>query len=416
MTSQQSPTTTPRTHAPLADVTVIELSAYVATPLAGLTLAQLGADVIRVEPLGGQTDRRRMPVSADGTSLYWSGLNKGKRAIEVDLRGTRGRELVRDLVVASGERGGIVVTNTASLSGLTETELRAVRPDLIHVLLTGHRDGSTGVDYTVQASVGLHAQTGPHDATGPVNDVFPFWDLACGLHLATGLLAAERHRLLTGQGQSVTIALHDVAMNALGTLGWLTEAQTSPLPRDRAGNDVYGMFGRDFATSDGRRLMLVVISAKHWRQLVELTGIAAPAAALESSLGCDFTDENARYTHRAALGGLIEPWFAARTFAQATDALAATTILTAPFRTFADIGADDAAALAVDPLFTQIDQPGIGPHWAPGSPVVLDNHQVPAAAAPRVGQHTDEILGTFLGLDADAIARLRAEGVIGGGS
>lgn len=402
--------------APLADVTVIELSAYVATPLAGLTMAQLGADVIRVEPLGGQADRRRMPVSDDGTSLYWAGLNKGKRAIEVDLRQEAGRALVRDLVAASGPRGGIVVTNTAGLAGLTEPELRAVRPDLIHALLTGHRDGSTGVDYTVQASVGLHAQTGPRDATGPVNDVFPFWDLACGLHLATGLLAAERHRLLTGEGQQITLALHDVAMNALGTLGWLTEAQTSPVPRDRAGNDVYGMFGRDFTTSEGRRLMLVVISARHWRQLVELTGIAAATDALEQALDCDFTDENARYVHRAALGGLIEPWFAARTFAEATEALSRTSILTAPFRTFAELAADDGAALAGDPLFTRIDHPGIGPHWAPGAPVVLDNHQVPAALSPRVGQHTDEVLGSSLGLDSRALADLRARGVLGSGS
>lgn len=136
---------------PLRGLRVVELSSYVATPLCGMTLAQLGADVIRVEPVGGAVDRTRWPLAASGTSLYWSGLNKGKRAIEVDLSREEGRRLVADLVV----RAGIVVSNADRFRELSYAALRARRPDVIHVLLTGRRDGEAAVDYTVQAATGF---------------------------------------------------------------------------------------------------------------------------------------------------------------------------------------------------------------------------------------------------------------------
>ena len=398
--------------APLSGVTVIEVSAYVATPLAGLTLAQLGADVIRVEPMGGQTDRTRMPVAADGTSMYWAGLNKGKRAVEVDLRLAEGRGLIANLVKGSGPQGGIVVTNTTKLPELAPEALRKLRPDLIHVLLNGRRDGSTGVDYTVQASVGLHEITGPLGTAGPVNDVLPFWDITSGLYLATAVLAAERHRMLTGEGQSVVVALQDIAMSALGNLGYLTEAQVTGVPRGRAGNYVYGTFGRDFATSDGRRIMLVVITARHWTQLLEATGLIDVVAALEKSLDLDFRIENTRYECRELLGGLLAQWFERRTHDRAVDALSATSVLSSTYRTLGEIVANDAAILAADPLFNQIDHEGIGQHYAAGSPIILDGVQVPAMVSPRVGQHTDDVLGEMLGFSTEKLDDLRTRGVI----
>src|SRR3954453_13853824 len=206
-------------HAPVGPLTglrVVEVSSFVATPLCGLTLAQLGADVIRVEPLGGAPDRTRWPLSDNGTSLYWNGLNPGKRAVEVDLSNPDGRRLGAPLVVSGGPAGGILVTNSDRYPELTYDALRLIRSDIVHVTLSGTHDGGIAVDYTVQAGTGFPVVTGPADHAAPVNNVVPAWDFAAGLYLATGLLAAELRRRTTGIGSEVRVALEDVALAGAG--------------------------------------------------------------------------------------------------------------------------------------------------------------------------------------------------------
>jgi 2-methylfumaryl-CoA isomerase len=398
--------------APLRGMRIVELSAFVAAPLCGLTLAQLGADVIRVEPIGGQVDRTRWPLAASGTSLYWTGLNKGKRAIEVDLRSAEGRALVTDLITGGGPRGGIVVTN-AELPGLAYEDLRVHRPDLVYVRLTGRWDGRTAVDYTVSAETGMPAITGPAGVDGPVNHVLPAWDVAAGLYLAVGLLAAERHRLLTGEGQQVTVALHDVALATVATLGYLADAQLGGRPRAKDGNHVYGTYGRDFPTADGHRVMLVVLTARHWRDLLDLTGLGEAFAAVERALGADFTREGDRYAHRAVIDALLEPWFAARPLAEIEAELSARRLLHAPYRTFEELAADPAALLAANPVLALLDQPGVGPHLASRSPLVMNGERGDAHPAPSVGQHTDEVLTEVLGRSPEHVAALREKGVVG---
>jgi 2-methylfumaryl-CoA isomerase len=396
---------------PLSGLRIVELSAYVATPLCGMTLSQLGADVIRVEPPGGQADRTRWPLSPAGTSLYWTGLNKGKRAVAVDFRSAEGRELIAGLVAGGGRRGGIVVTN-AVFPELSYPALSARRADVIHVQLSGKWDGGTAVDYTVNAETGLPMVTGPAGA-GPVNHVLPAWDIAAGLYLAAGLLAAERHRLLTGEGQQVSVALHDVALATVATLGYLADAQLGGPPRVQDGNYLYGSYGRDFATRDGGRVIVVVLTARHWRDLLELTGLAAAFAAVEQALGADLSQEGDRYVHRAVISALLEPWFARHTLAEAEAALAARRLLGAPYRTFAELAADPAGLLAANPVLGMLEQPGVGPHIAAGSPLVMNGERAGARAAPQVGQHTDEVLGEALGYSAADLAGLRDRGVIG---
>ncbi|MFC6066144.1 CoA transferase [Streptomyces ochraceiscleroticus] len=396
---------------PLRGMRIIEISSYVATPLSGMTLAQLGADVIRIESVGGAPDRTRLPLADSGTSLYWSGLNKGKRAIEVDLACEQGRRLVAELIVGGGRRGGIVISNSERTPDLTYEALRERRPDLIHVLLTGRRDGGTAVDYTVQAATGFPLVTGPEGA-GPVNHLLPAWDVAAGLYLATGLLAAERHRLLTGEGQQVRVALEDVALATAGSLGYLAEAQLSSTPRERIGNYVYGTFGRDFTTADGERLMIVTLTPRHWRELLAVTGLTDAVSALGIALGADLEEESERYRHRKVLGGLLAGWFETRTIAQAEAALRTTRVLWSKYRSFTDLAADGARLLRENPLMAQVQQPGIGSYWAPGSPVVMAGEQSPPEASPRVGAHTDEVLRAELGLSSGDLAMLRENGVI----
>lgn len=423
---------------PLAGIRIIELSSFVASPLGGMTLAQLGADVIRVDPLGGAPDITRWPLLPDhlatgdeaagrqvakpphtgqaagarttdtGRSLYWAGLNKGKRSVTVDLRSAEGRELVARLIAECG----YVVTNAPPRAGLTYEELIQRRPDLVHVQLYGTRDGGNAVDYTVNAALGFPAVTGPEQHEGPVNHVLPAWDVATGLYLAIGLLAAERHRLRTGEGQRIEVALQDVALATAGNLGFLAEAQLCPEPRPRLGNHMYGEFGRDFTTGDGQRVMVLVLSTRHWRDLLRATGMEEVATALERALDADFTTTKDRYEHREALGGLLTPWFARRTCQEIEDALKGTSVLWSRYRTFADLAANDAAALRAEPLMAELDQPGIGRHLAPGSPLLMGGIQRPPSPAPLLGQHTNEVLNELLSLDDHAIRDLQERGVV----
>jgi 2-methylfumaryl-CoA isomerase len=397
---------------PLRGMRIVEMSSYVASPLSGMTLAQLGADVIRIEPLGGAADRTRWPRSQSGTSLLWSGVNKGKRAMAVDLSSERGRELVENLIVGGGPRGGIVISNSERYPDLTYDALRVRRPDLVHVQLTGRRDGGTAVDFTVQAKTGFPQLNGPEGWTQPVNNVLPAWDVAAGLYLTIGLLAAERHRLLTGEGQQVRIALEDVAMATAGNLGYLAEAQVTT-PRERGGNYVYGTFGRDFETADGERLMIVALTVRHWRDLLGATGMTDAVSALATALGVDFDDEDERYRHRAMLGGLLAGWFERHTLAESEAVLRHARVLWSTYQSFTDLAADGARLLRDNPLLSEVDQPGVGRHLAPGSPVVMDGHQSLPKVSPRVGQHTEEILRAELGLSATELGELIDLGIIG---
>jgi 2-methylfumaryl-CoA isomerase len=401
---------TPTAGKPLSGLRVVEVATYVAGPLGGMTLAQLGAEVIRVDPPGGAADYTRWPLAASGTSLYWTGLNKGKRSLVADFRSAEGQEVVTRLVAGSGPGGGIVLTN-AGRPWLSYEALSKVRPDLIHLRIEGLHDGTPAVDYTVNAGMGFPLVTGPERLAEPVNQVLPAWDIACGLYAATAILAAERRRLITGEGQQLTLALGDVALAAAGNLGFLAEAEVNRVDRPRIGNHVYGSFARDFTTRDGGRVMVVAFTTWHWAGLLKVTGMQAPAAALADALGADFSTEEDRYTYRHALAGLLQPWFEGHDLDEVRKALAATSVLWSVYRSFSEVtAADDVRA---NPMMGVIDQPGVGPYLAPGSPV---NAGEPAAReparAPRLGQDTDSILRTDLGLSDDQIRDLHGRGVV----
>lgn len=398
---------------PLSGLRVVELSSYVATPLCGLTLAQLGAEVIRIEPIGGAADRTRWPVTADGTSLYWNGLNPGKRAVEIDMSNPRGRALVADLVVSGGSSGGILVSNTDRWPELTYEALRQRRADIVHVTLSGTHDGGIAVDYTVQAATGFTQITGPAEHAAPVNSVVPAWDFAAGLYLATGLLSAELHRRSSGLGSEVRVALEDVALAAGGHLGYLAEAQLGHAEeRKRDGNYMYGGFGRDFTSADGQRFMVVALTTRHWSKLLQMTGLTSTLAALSEALGVDFTDEGERYRHRTVLAGLIAEWFGRQDGATVQAALESGRLLWSPYRSFAELAADDARILRDHPLFGTIEQPGVGTIVAPGSPITVDGLRAAPEPAPRIGQDTHNVLTSALGLSVGELNNLISEGLV----
>jgi 2-methylfumaryl-CoA isomerase len=378
--------------APLAGLRIIEISSFVAAPLGGMTLAQLGAEVIRVDPLDGAADTTRWPLAPNGASLYWNGLNKGKRSVTLDFKSPEGRSTLSDLVANSGEDGGIVLTN-AAFPWLSYEALKEGRPDLIHLLITGTHDGGPAVDYTVNAATGFPCATGPENLGAPVNHVLPAWDVATGLYAAAGILAAERHRRRTGRGREITLPLADVALAVTGHLGFLAEAQLGGAGRPRIGNHLYGGFARDFRTSRGAWVMVCVLTARHFADLAAATGLTATFAELAKALGADFAADSDRYEHRELIAALLTPWFARRTAEEVADAFAGTSVLWERYRTFAELAADP--GLLKNPLVQRIDQPGIGPVLATGSPLAQDGVG-DITPAPVLGSDTAAVLAELL--------------------
>ena len=397
--------------APLDGLTVLEVSSFIAAPLGGMTLAQLGAEVIRVDPVGGGPDLGRWPLAPSGTSLYWTALNKGKRSVTLNFREAEGRRLLGDLLAASGTGGGIVLTNATGRGWLAYSELVRIRPDLIHLQIQGHRDGRAAVDYTVNAETGFPLITGPEGFEGPVNHVLPAWDVACGLYAAVGLLAAERKRQRTGGGSEITLALADVALAVAGHLGFLAEAQVSGTERPRIGNHLYGGLARDFRTSDGERVMVVALTRRHFTDLAAVTGLAGTFAGLERLLHADFGEDGDRYQHREVIAALLAPWFAGRQFADVERELAGTSVLWSRYRGFTDLVSD--GTLAANPLLREISQPGVGPLLAPGSPLAIDGAGEPRPA-PALGADTAAVLTGLLGLSAAEVGKLAERGFVGG--
>lgn len=398
---------------PLSGVRIVECASFVAGPSACLTLSQLGADVIKVDPIGGPADYHRWPLATSGRSLYWTALNKGKRSLAVDLRSERGRELVTALITAPGPDSGVFVDNSPGRRWLSHEKLAERRADLIHLKVQGHPDGRPAVDYTVNAEVGIPTITGDVSSSAPVNHVLPAWDLITGMTAATGVLAALHERNATGRGAYIELALADVAKAAVANLGWLAEAEFRGADRPRHGNHLYGSFGVDFETGDGGRVMVVALTAGQWNALHEATGTTEVFAALEKSLGMDFELEADRYRMRETIASILRPWFAQRSLAEVAEQLDARRVLWSRYRGMAELVSEYRAS-ASESVLASVDQPEIGPAVAARSPLRWAGQYDSAAPAPQLGEHTEEVLAEVLGLGQAEISALRDSGVVAG--
>ncbi len=397
----------------LSGMRVIEGSAFVAAPSGAMTLAQLGADVIRFDLIGGGLDYRRWPVDKNNQSLFWAGLNKGKRSIAVDFRKPEGQELLTRLIGAPGPDAGIFLTNFPARGWLADASLRQHRDDLIYLNLTGDRHGGSAVDYTVNCAMGLPAMTG----TGgePVNHVLAAWDVITGQTLALGALAAERHRRITGRGQMIKLALADVALATLGHLGFIAEAQVNGEERPAYGNYLYGAFGKDFATADGRRVMVVALTRNQWQCLLKATGLGAACDQLGARLGLDLKQEGSRFQAREELRALFAPWFAARSLRDVQVALDDNGVCWGKYQSVRELVASDPECSPANPLFATVEQPGIGSYLMPGNPLNFAGFPRPTVQpAPALGQHTDEVLAEVLGMSGAEIGKLHDARIVAG--
>ena len=397
---------------------VIEGGAFVAAPLCGMTLGQLGADVIRFDPIEGGLDARRWPVTRDGKSLYWAGLNKGKRSIAVDTRSPEGRELISALITAPGEGSGIFLTNFPTSGWLGYEVLSRRRADLIMMNVTGNPDGSTAVDYTLNCAVGFPFVTGPgrsHLPVNPVNHVLPAWDAITGVTAAMGILAAERHRRITGQGQYIRLPLADVAFAMVGNLGYIGEVQVNGEDRQSTGNYLYGAYGCEFETRDGRMVYVVAITQRQWQAVGEATGLADRLAMIGPLLDVDLSREGDRFRAREVISAVLAPWFRGRTLEEVRKTFEGTAVCWGSYRTFRQMVDEDPRCSTGNPLFSWVEQPGIGGYLVPGSPLhYSQSERLAPRRAPRLGEHTDEVLNEILGLPDGQIGQLRAKRIIAG--
>lgn len=398
----------------LRGLRVIESSAFIAAPLAGLTLAEFGADVIRVDMIGGGIDYGRVPLTKNGRSLYWTGLNKGKRSIAIDLRHPEGRELVQALATAPGPDGGVLLTNIAT-EWLSHDLLELRRADIITCLIQGNGDGSSAVDYTVNCATGYPAVTGGGSVNAPVNHVLPAWDVACAYQAAFAVLASVEARRRTGKGAALRLALSDVAFSVLSHLGATAEAELLGQERPSIGNHIYGAFGLDFGTSDGKRIMVAAISLGQWKALVAACGMEHEVAAIERSRGLDLRNEIQRYEAREEIAAVVRLWCESRTLPEIETEFKKTGVCSGQYRTVRELIEADERVSVKNPVFETIDTPGVGRHLAAGAALrIVDTQRSAIRPAPLLGQDTDEILSSVLSLDSPSIGRLHDAGIVAG--
>jgi 2-methylfumaryl-CoA isomerase len=392
----------------LTGLSVIEASSFVASPTAGLYLAQMGAEVIRVDQIGGGPDYNRWPKTIQGRSLYWENLNRAKKSVALNLSVPEGRELLQELIRKTGQ----FVTNFPVDGFLSHDKLSVGRPDLITVRVLGMADGSPALDYTVNSAVGYPDLTGT--GPDPVNHVLPAWDLLTGAYAAFAMMAALHHRTATGEGQEVRIPLSDVAIGTVANLGSLAEVLYTGANRERLGNSVYGAFGRDFVTRDGTRLMVMAITPRQWTGLVKVLDIASEIAAIETERGVSFDrDEGMRFLHRGVLFPLVEAKVAEWNYPDLKSALDAVGGCYGPYQTMHD-AAQDPVLVGSNPMFGRTDNPSGFDYPAAGSMATIPQIERGAPLpAPLLGAHSEEILAGRLGLTTSIIGELHTKGIIG---
>jgi 2-methylfumaryl-CoA isomerase len=179
----------------------------------------------------------------------------------------------------------------------------------------------------------------------------------------------------------------------VGNLGYLADVQINGVSREPDGNSLYGGFGRDFRTADGRDVMVVALTTGQWRALEKVTGLADRFAMIEPMMDVDLTTDRGRYRARHVIAAVLEPWFSDRTLDQVSAAFDGSGALWGPYRTFAQLVDEDDRCSTQNPMFSEIEQPGIGMLLTPRSPLSFSRNQVPGAMpAPVLGADTDQVM------------------------
>jgi 2-methylfumaryl-CoA isomerase len=398
----------------LNDLSIVEVSSFVASPTAGLYCAQMGAEVIRVDHKAGGLDYNRYMLTREGRSLSWENLNRAKKSVALDLQSGEGRELLVELAASVGQ----CITNLPEASFLSHAAMQAKRADMISLRIMGWHDGRQAMDFTVNAAAGYPLMCGPEDwdpATAPpVNQVLPAWDFITGAYSAFAMLAALHHRSRTGEGSEVRVPLGDVAIGTLANSGTMAEMLYRGADRERLGNAIWGAFGRDFRSKDGKRFMVAALTPKQWSGLVKAFGIAEGMAALEAELGVRFAEgDTPRFQHRARLFDLFQQAAGGMDYDTLAARMAAEGCTFERYRTAYE-AATDAQLVADNPLFgpSPANPSGFAYPATRSFANFPDREVGDPRPAPYLGEHSEEVLADKLGLSSGAIGKLVDAGTV----
>lgn len=398
----------------LSGLKIIEVSSFVASPTAGLYCAQFGAEVVRVDHKAGGLDYDRYMVTREGRSLSWENLNRAKKSVALDLNCDEGRELLAEMVRQTGQ----MITNLPVNSFLSHEKLAEGRPDLVSVRIMGWGDGRQAMDFTVNAASGYPLMCGPEEwdpATAPpVNQILPAWDFITGAYCAFSLLAGLRHRDQTGKGIEMRVPLGDVAIGTMANAGAMAEMLYRGADRERIGNAIWGAFGHDFLSRDGKRFMVAALTPKQWKATVEAFGLGEEVAKLEAELGVSFlASDHERFVNRHRLFALFQQAADQFDYAELAERLGKAGATFERYRTMFE-AAQDPDLVTNNPLFGPSPaNPSGFAYPAPRSFAKLPSE--PAGdpqPAPYLGEHSEEILAERLGLSSGEIARLIDRGIV----
>ena len=400
--------TSPPTSQPLAGLRVLDMTQVLSGPYCTQLLADLGADVIKLEPPQGDLARAMQPHFIEaGNSVYYVSLNRNKRSIALDLKTADGVDLARRLaaacdVVVENNRPGVL-----DRLGLKAAELRAQNPKLIWCAITGFgQDGpyrdKPAYDMIVQALSGGMSLTGEPGGAA-VRAGIPIADIAAGMYAAIAILAALNRRHASGQGETIDISMLDCQAALLTyQAAYFLHAGQAP-GRQGSGHDSIPVYRR-FTAGDGQDFVICAITEGNWQSLCRV--IAKP-------LGDDprFATNRDRYHNRIALWAVLEEAFQAKPAAEWVALLGAESIPVAVVNTIAQVVADP--QIAHRGMVTELAAPDGRRARVMGDPIVFAD--APAAEPrfpPRLGEHTAEVLREVLELSAADIDELVRKNVV----
>lgn len=395
------------TDAPLAGLRVLDAGDFLAAPFCAMLLADWGADVIKAEPLRGDTSRSvgELICEPDISAIFVSG-NRGKRSVALDLRGDAGRELMIRLATECD----VVIHNRTAVQaaelGLDYASLQQRRPDIIVGSVTAFGDhgpyaGRGALDPIAQAMAGMMSVTGPVQGP-PTRCGVTVVDFGAGLTLAGGVLSALWARERTGHGRAVTTSLLEVGLTFSSSLFPLSSALGGPPPR--LGNRSHPLLADQFATKDGF-VLLAVWDERRWGVLCEILDI--PELTADASLGSNAARLDAYYRVQPVIAEAVSRWSSA----DLVSTLVGRGIICAQTYDIDQVRADPHVA-EIGALYEETRLGGAaftmvnGPLRANGRPRRAE------LAPPGLGEHTDEVLGELLSMDAAKRQALRSAGTI----
>jgi len=392
----------------LGDIRVLDFGRFISAPYCGMLLADMGAEVIRVERPGGEDDRYIGLKAGNGENFVYPGLARNKKAITLDTLSAEGRGVLVDLVRSSDVFLHNFSPGAAKALRLTYEAIQEIKPDIIYTGIScygtqGPYAERTGFDPIAQVSSGAVALTGLDEM--PMRSGVPWVDYSTGLCAAIGTLLALRHRDIAGQGQAVDCALLQTAVSF--TAPMIAEAVVAGKQRPRLGNRVPYLGPADLYRCRDGYVYIATGTQAMWASLMKLIGhphlVDAPHLR---------TDEQ-RFEHRDEVDPLVERWMERHTMEEIAAAMEAARIPCGIYRTTAEVPDDPQVRARRMLEYLDLEVPGLERVPVSGLPIRLSRTPgALVARAPRVAEHNQDVYGRILGYSGDRITLLRANGVI----